>query len=149
MQLLTFTLGGDDFGIPLENIELVEGRSNEIVELPVTSAFIKGIATIRGSIVPIYSLALRFGYNEENLRYFIIVNMEEMRLGIEVDVVNAIIDANEAEVLSVPTLFSGRNDYLRNIVVARQKRMIILIDVNSLLPHEEKAEIHQLIAEGE
>ena len=149
MQLLTFTLGGDDFGIPLENIELVEGRSNEIVELPVTSAYIKGIATIRGSIVPIYSLALRFGYNEENLRYFIIVNMEEMRLGIEVDMVNAVIDAKEAEVLSVPSLLSEKSNYLHNIVVARRKRLIILIDVNSLLPHEEKAEIHQLIAESE
>ena len=148
MQLLTFTLGGGDFGIPLKDIELVERRSNEIVKLPATSAFIKGIVTIRGNIVPIYSLALRFGYKEEKLRYYIIVNVEEMRLGIEVDMVNAVIDAKEAEVLSVPSLLSEKSNYLHNIVVARRKRLIILIDVNSLIPHEEKVEIHQLIAEN-
>ena len=147
MQLLTFTLGGNDFGIPLKDIELVEGRSNDIVKLPAESSYVKGFVTIRGDIAVIYSLALRFGYNEEKLRYFIIVNVEGMRLGIEADMVNSVIDTDEteAEVLSVPSLLGERDNYLKNIVTASQKQLIILLDVHSLIPHEEKEEIRRLI----
>ena len=147
MQLLTFTLCGGDFGIPLKDIELVEKRSNEIVKMSATSAYIKGIATIREHIVPIYSLASRFGYNAEESGYFVIIDVEGVKLGIEVDRVNAVIDAEEAKVLSVPSLLSGGDNYLNNIVVARQKELIILIDVNSLITHDEKMEINRLIAE--
>ncbi|MDE7283513.1 MAG: chemotaxis protein CheW [Lachnospiraceae bacterium] len=148
MQLLTFTLGGIDFGIPLKDLELIEGRSNEIVEVPAASEYIKGIVTIRDCIVPIYSLALRFGYSEEKLRYFIIVNVEGMRLGIEADRVNSVVDTEKAEVLSVPQLLDRKDNYLKNIVTASQNRLIILIDVNSLIPHEEKAKIYKIINEN-
>lgn len=149
MQLLTFTLDGINFGILLEDVEFVVERSNEIVEVPSASAHIKGIVTIRGGIVPIYSLASRFGYSEEKMRYVIIVNIEGMRLGIGVDRLNAVMDTIETEVLTMPSLLSGENNCLHNIVVAGQKQFIILIDVNSLVPHEEKVEIHQLIAGNE
>lgn len=146
MQLLTFTLDGIDFGMLLRDVEFVEERSNKIVEVPAASAHIKGIVPIRGGIVPIYSLASRFGYSEEKMRYVIIVNIDGMRLGIGVDRLNAVMDATETELLSVPALLGGRNNCLHNIVVERQKRFIILVDMHSLIPHKEKVEIRQLIA---
>ena len=149
MQLLTFTVGGGDFGISLKDIELVEGRSDKIVELVAASEHIKGLVTIRGDIVPVYSLASRFGYNAEELRYFIIVNVEGMKLGLEVDRVNAVMDIEEAEVISLPPFLSGAGNYLKNIVSSHQKRLIILIDVNNLINKAEKAEINQLIVSAE
>ena len=148
MQLMTFTLGGIDFGIPLKDLVLVEGRKNEIVEVPAASAYIKGIVTIRDDIVPVYSLASRFEYSEEKLRYLIIVNVEGMRLGIEADRVNSVVDTEKAEVLPVPPLLSRRDNYLKSIVASSQKRFIILIDMSSLIPHEEKAKIHQMVADS-
>lgn len=145
MQLLTFTVGGGDFGIPLKDVELVEGRSDKIVELVAASEHIKGLVTIRGDIVPVYSLASRFGYNAEELRYFIIINVEGMKLGLEVDRVNAVMDIEEAEVISLPPFLSVTGNYLKNIVSSHQKRLIILIDVNNLMKKAEKAEINQLI----
>lgn len=147
MQLLTFTVGGGDFGVPLKDIELVEGRSNEIVELPAASAHIRGLVTIRGDIVPVYSLASRFGYHAEELRYFVIVNVEGMKLGLEVDRVNSVIEPEEAEVLSVPLFLGGRGSCLKNIISSKQRRLIVLIDVNELMPQNERAEIDQLIAD--
>ena len=147
MQLLTFTLCGGNFGIPLKDIELVEKRSNEIVEMPVASAYIKGIATIREHIVPIYSLASRLGYDTEKSGYFVIIDVEGTKLGIEVDRLNAVIEAEDEKVLSVPSILSGGDNYLGNIVVERQKQLIILIDVNSLVTHDEKMEINRLISE--
>lgn len=147
MQLLTFTVGGGDFRVPLKDVEFVDRRSNEIVELPASSAYIKGLVTIRGDIVPVYSLASRFGYHGEELRYFIIVNVEGMKLGLEVDRVNSVIDAEETGVLSVPPFLGGKDSYLKNIISLSQKRLIVLIDVNKLMPQEEKAEIDRLIAD--
>lgn len=147
MQLLTFTVGGGDFGVPLKDIELVEGRSNEIVELPAASAHIRGLVTIRGDIVPVYSLASRFGYHAEELRYFVIVNVEGMKLGLEVDRVNSVIEPEEAEVLSVPLFLGGRGSCLKNIISSKQRRLIVLIDVNELMPQNERAEIDQMIAD--
>ncbi|MDE6312791.1 MAG: chemotaxis protein CheW [Lachnospiraceae bacterium] len=148
MQLLTFTLGGVDFAVPLKDIELVDGRNNKIVELPAASAHIKGIMMVRGVIVPIYSLASRFGYSENKLEYFIILNVEGIRLGIEVDMVNAVIDTERTEIFLLSPLLSGKDNCLKNIISLKNKQLIILIDVSNLIQQEEREEINRLIADN-
>ena len=146
MQLLIFTLGGDNFGIPLKEIGHIEGRSNNITELPEASAYIKGITTIRGDVVPIYNLASRFGYTEKELKYSIIVNMGGMKLIIEADSVKSVINTQEAEVLPLPLLLNRGTNYLKNII--KKEALIILLDINGLLSHEEREKINRIITEN-
>ena len=146
MQLLTFSLGGVDFAVPLKHIGHVERRNNKIVELPSASTHIKGIVTVRGEILPVYSLASRFGYSEDKLEYFIILKVEGMRFGIEVDMVNAVIDTGRMESFLLSPLLSGEDNCLKNIISLRHKQLIILIDVSNLIQQEERGEINRLIA---
>ena len=148
MQLLIFTLGGDNFGIPLKEIGHIESRSDNITELPAASAYIKGITTIRGDVVPIYNLASRFGYTEKELKYSIIVNMEGMKLIIEADSVKSVINTEEAEVLPLPLLLDGGSNYLKNIIMGKKKSLIILLDIKGLLSHEERKKINHIITEN-
>ena len=60
MQLLTFTLTGMDYGISLENVESIESKMNVVV-VPTSPANIRGIIRLHGEILPVFSLASRFG----------------------------------------------------------------------------------------
>ena len=144
MQTLTFILGGNEFGIPLEDVEHVEERANNIMKLPTAPPYIKGLVTVRSEVVPVYNLALRFGYTEKEIRYLIIVIAEGMKIGLEVDRVNGVIDVEEQEIFPLPFPLNEIQQYLfKNIVVYHQKRIIILLNVNDLMIEKEK--IHQLM----
>ena len=66
MQLLTFTLTGMDYGISLENVESIESKMNVVV-VPTSPANIRGIIRLHGEILPVFSLASRFGLGNLSL----------------------------------------------------------------------------------
>ena len=68
MQLLTFTLTGMDYGISLENVESIESKMNVVV-VPTSPANIRGIIRLHGEILPVFSLASRFGLGNICLLY--------------------------------------------------------------------------------
>lgn len=143
MQLLSFTLNNVDYGIALKNVESIESRMN-VVNVPTAPAHIKGIVRLHGEIIPVFCLTSRFGMPERPIENMIVVNVNGMKLGLEVEKVKEIVDVEDSNVLAMPIIMNGvRNCF--NDVASCQKELIVMLDVGSLVSMEEQQEIRKLI----
>lgn len=146
MQLLTFLLNGVDYGIPLTVVESIEARIS-CVNVPTAPAHIKGIIRLHGDIVPVFSLTSRFGVGNLPIENMIVVNVDGMKIALEVEKVKEIVDVDNSHVLPMPTIMSGvRNCF--NDVASCQKELIVLLDVRSLASMEEQQAIRKLIEDS-
>ena len=143
MQLLSFSLNGVDYGIPLKDVESIEGRIN-CVNVPTAPKYIKGIIRLHGNIVPVLSLAARFGLQELPVENMIVANVDGMKLALEVEKVREIVDVENSRVLPMPMLMSSVQNCF-NDVASRQQELIVMLDVASLVSLEEQQQLRQLI----
>ena len=143
MQLLTFLLGGVEYGMPVSDVMSIENRM-EPLRIPDSPRYIDGIINLHGSIVPVYNLAERFGCKGEQIHNIIVSNVGGMKVGLEVGSVREIMEAGSSSVNAMPELMNYTQNFFLE-VVARDKALIVVLDVNSLITQEEKEGIRKLI----
>ena len=146
MQLLSFSLNGVDYGIPLKDVESIEGRIN-CVNVPTAPKYIKGIIRLHGNIVPVLSLAARFGLQELPVENMIVANVDGMKIALEVEKVREIVDVENSRVLPMPVLMSSVQNCF-NDVASCQQELIVMLDVKSLVSLEEQQQLRKLIEDS-
>lgn len=142
MQLLTFLLNGVRFGIPVKDIESIE-TSMEVVHVPNSLPQIQGILNLHGEIIAVYSLAEQFHYPEQKINNIIVVNINDMKLGLEVANVESIIDIADDQVVPLPAIMSSISNYFD--VTSYNKEIIVLIEVAELVPRTEQEAIQEFV----
>ncbi len=101
---LTFSLGKENYGIPILQVREIIGMM-EITEVPKTPEFIKGVINLRGKIIPIMDLRAKFGmnaieYTERTCIIVVEVNINEAKrpMGIVVDTVSEVVNIEESDI---------------------------------------------------
>ncbi len=140
-EYLTFILGNEEYGI--EILKVQEIRSYEAVtKIANTPDFIKGVINLRGSIVPIIDLRMRFNLSQVEYNEFtvvIILNLGNRIMGIVVDGVSDVLELKNSEISPVPELVSSIDTkYLLGLGTA-DDRMLILVDIEQLMSSKEMA----------
>lgn len=146
MQLLSFSLNEVDYGIPLTDVESIEGRIN-CVNIPTAPKYIKGIIKLHGNIVPVLSLAARFGLQERPVENMIVANVDGMKLALEVEKVKEIVDVENSHVLPMPMLMNSVQNCF-NDVASCQQELIVMLDVKSLITLEDQQQLRKLIEDS-
>lgn len=147
MQLLTFSLNGMDYGIPIQDVESIESRM-KVTIVPTSPAHIRGIIRLHGVIVPVYSLASRFGFGELPVENLVVSSVGGMKIALEVEKVREIVNVENKRVLPMPTIMNAEANCF-NDVASCQKELIVMLDVKSLVTLEEQKAIRRLITDGE
>ena len=138
-QYLSFELAGELYGVDILKVREIKGWE-EVRPLPDMPDYIKGVLDLRGVIVPIVDLRIRFQL--ESCEYtpttvIIVLSVEQEGqhrvVGIVVDGVSDVLDIEPANVRSTPDL-GGKisNRYIKGMVTL-EERMVILLDANKLL----------------
>lgn len=140
-EYLTFTLGGEIYGI--EILKVQEIRSYEIAtKIANTPDFIKGVINLRGSIVPIVDLRMRFNLSSVEYNDFtvvIILNLNKRIIGIVVDGVSDVLALTRAQISPVPDLVASIDTkYLLGLATVEQQ-MLILLNIEQLMTSQEMA----------
>lgn len=146
MQLLTFTLNGIDFGIPVKDVEAIETQKN-IIPVPTSPQNVRGIMNLHGEIIAVYSLASRFAYSDLPVGNIVVANVEGMKIGLEVEQVKSIIEVEDKSVIPMPTIMNATQNCF-NDVASCQKELIVLLDTSNLLSQEERAGINKLLEDN-
>jgi chemotaxis signal transduction protein/HPt (histidine-containing phosphotransfer) domain-containing protein len=139
-SFITFTLDSELYAVPIQTIEEIIGLQ-EISLLPNVPNFIKGVINLRGEIVPIMDLRLKFGL--ENKEYtpftvFLIVRVEERLMGMVVDNVADVLVIEPAKVQKKPACSAKiSTDFINGVYKDTQEDLVILVDVPSLIKPEE------------
>jgi purine-binding chemotaxis protein CheW len=149
-QFLSFTLGGEDYGVNILRVREIKGWE-EVRQLPDMPEYVKGVMDLRGLIVPIIDLRIRF--KTGNVEYTpttvtIVLSVEKEQgdrvMGIVVDGVSDVLDVMPGDIKAAPALGGNINArYIRGMVTI-DKRMVILLDVDKLLSPDEMAAIQSM-----
>ncbi|MBW1722852.1 MAG: purine-binding chemotaxis protein CheW [Deltaproteobacteria bacterium] len=108
-KYLTFSLDGEEYGIGILKIKEIIGMM-PITPVPRTPDFVKGVVNLRGKVIPVIDLRLRFGMEETEYTErtcIIVVEIEQesgqMVIGIVVDSVSEVLNIKEEDIEATPT----------------------------------------------
>jgi purine-binding chemotaxis protein CheW len=134
-ELLTFTLGKEEYGIDILKVQEIRGYET-VTTIANSPEFIKGVINLRGIIVPIVDMRIKFRlgsvtYDETTV--VIILNIANRVVGMVVDGVSDVITLKPDQIKPAPEFGSGLDtEYLQGLG-AVDKRMIILADIEKLM----------------
>jgi purine-binding chemotaxis protein CheW len=147
-ELLTFTLGKEEYGIDILKVQEIRGY-DAVTAIANAPEFIKGVINLRGIIVPIVDMRIKFKlgnvtYNE--LTVVIILNVASRVVGIVVDGVSDVIALTSDQIKPAPE-FSESLDmqYITGMGTVDQ-RMIIVVDIEKLMTSRDMDLVEQAAA---
>jgi purine-binding chemotaxis protein CheW len=142
-QYLTFVLGAETFAIGIMAIkEIIEYAS--LTEVPMMPTYVRGVINLRGAVVPVLDLPVRFGKAASAVTKRtciviteIVLGSERHTLGLVVDAVNAVLDIPSSEIEPPPAFGASiRTEFIRGMVKVNSK-FVILLDVEHALAADE------------
>lgn len=139
LECLTFTLGNEEYGIDILKVQEIRGY-DAVTRIANTPDFIKGVINLRGVIVPIVDLRIKFNLSNAAYTQFtvvIILNIASRVVGIVVDGVSDVINLTPDQIRPVPDLSSILDAQHILGLGTRDERMIILVDIESLMSSRE------------
>lgn len=139
VEYLTFRLGTEEYGIDILKVQEIRGYESptRIANAP---PFIKGVVNLRGTIVPIVDLRLKFNcpvVNYDALTVVIILNLHQRIVGIVVDSVSDVMGLTPEQMRSAPEIESIIDAESIIGLGALDDRMLILIDIEKLMSSPE------------
>ncbi len=143
-KVAVITLGGEEFGLDiLRVVEIL--RAQRTFHLPQLPSFFSGVVNIRGEVVPLIDLRLRFGLPPSPRKERVVVVMfGGEKVGLFVDAVQEILSISPEEESAPPSMVKGlRAEYLTGLI-RKGDRIIILLNIDALLTAEEKLQLEDL-----
>lgn len=137
-KYLTFSLGNEFYGIEIKFVTEIIGLQ-PITEIPEMPDYIMGIINLRGKIIPVMDVRLRFkkpfrDYNDRTC--IIVIDIIEASIGLIVDSVSEVITISDEEIVAPPTMGKDGNKYVKGIGRTGNEVKLIL-DCNKLLEENE------------
>lgn len=136
-KYLTFLVESQTFGLPIRNVNGII-QMQEITTVPELPAHVKGVINMRGRVVPIIDVNLRFGKAEQTYTQrtcIIILETEQGQVGIIVDEVREVLDIPEEDISPRPAMVAQGNSYVDGIGKVGGK-MVLLLDSKLLVGQE-------------
>jgi purine-binding chemotaxis protein CheW len=135
-QYLVFRLGNEEYGIDIHKITTIVEKNMNISRVPKTPAFVKGVINLRGEVIPVISLRLKFGLPDdtfgENTR-IIIVKLEDVTAGLLVDSVAEVLMLDENSTENISSIAGELSlDYISG-VGKYNNRIITLLNLEKLI----------------
>ena len=147
-EVLAFTLGSEEYGIDILKVQEIRGYDT-VTQIANAPDFIKGVINLRGIIVPIVDMRIRFNLGTPTYDQFtvvIILNVAGRVIGMVVDSVSDVITLTPDQVKPAPEMGTALNtDHLIGLGTIEQ-RMVILIDIDKLMSSAEMGLIEKLAA---
>ena len=134
-KYLTFSLSGEEYGLEILKVREIIGVM-DITDVPRTPEFVKGVINLRGKVIPVVDLRLKFAmpeaeHTEETC--IIVVNVGDVEMGIVVDKVSEVLDIAAQEIEESPSFgASVDTDFILGMGKAGD-RVTILLDVEKVL----------------
>ncbi|MDR2367938.1 MAG: chemotaxis protein CheW [Deltaproteobacteria bacterium] len=143
LKFLRFELDGEYYGLDILKIMEINGMM-EITSVPQTPQFMKGLINLRGKVIPVIDLRLKFGLPEEaytERTSIIVIEFKTVvgttQMGIVVDRVSEVITINQADIVPAPEFGTKlRSEYIKGMAKTKTQVLIIL-DIDLILTDEE------------
>lgn len=153
-QYLTFILDNETYGVEILRVQEIKGWS-PVTRIPNTPEYMQGVLNLRGTIVPIVDMRMRFDlqYAEYTPITVVIVltvksDSGERVIGLVVDSVSDVIDVDAQDVKATPDFGTSLNTKFINGIATSNDNMVMLLDIDKLLSVEEMSVLSQMSESG-
>ncbi|HAL37443.1 MAG TPA: chemotaxis protein CheW [Polaromonas sp.] len=146
LEFLAFTLGQEEYGIDIQKVQELRGYDT-VTRIANAPEHIKGVVNLRGIIVPIIDMRIKFNLGTPTYDQFtvvIILNMASRVMGMVVDSVSDVITLTPDQIKPAPEMGSVLDtDYLIGLGTL-DDRMLILVDIDKLMSSPEMGLIKEM-----
>jgi len=145
-EFLVFTLGDEEYGIDILKVQEIRGYDS-VTRIANAPDFIKGVINLRGIIVPIVDMRIKFHLGRveyDHQTVVIILNVSNRVVGMVVDGVSDVLTLQTDQIMPAPEFGATlTTEYLTGLGTV-DGRMLILMDIEKLMSSRERARIETL-----
>lgn len=145
LEVVTFKLGEEEYGIDIQKVQELRGY-DAVTRIANAPDYIKGVVNLRGIIVPIIDMRIKFKLGDPTYDQFtvvIVLNIAGRVVGMVVDSVSDVITLTAEQIKPAPELGSVLDaDYLIGLGTL-DERMLILVDIDRLMSSDEMGLVEQ------
>lgn len=145
-QYLTFNLADEYYGVDILKVQEIKGYTS-VTRIPNTPAYLKGVLNLRGTIVPIVDLRMKFGMGTTEPTAFtvmVVVNVRNRIMGFMVDAVSDVLDLATKDIQPPPELGSAVDITFVAGIGNSNDRLVTLLDIDRVLTEEEVKTVENL-----
>ena len=145
LEFLAFTLGKEEYGIDIQKVQEIRGYE-AVTRIANAPEFIKGVINLRGVIVPIIDMRIKFKLENpayDTFTVVIILHIGDRMIGMVVDSVSDVINLTTEQVKPAPDIGAINTDHLIGVGILNE-RMLILIDIDKLISSSDMGLIEKL-----
>jgi purine-binding chemotaxis protein CheW len=140
-EFLVFTLGDEEYGIDILTVQEIRGY-DAVTKIANAPEFIKGVINLRGAIVPIVDMRIKFNLGSVTYNEFtvvIVLNLRGRIVGVVVDGVSDVITLRQDQIRAAPEFSSALDtQYIMGLGTV-DDRMIILVNIEQLMGSQDMA----------
>jgi len=147
-EYLTFTLGDEEYGIDILNVQEIRGY-DAVTKIANSPDFIKGVINMRGVIVPIIDMRLKFHLGAAEYNQFtvvIILNISGRVIGMVVDGVSDVVALRAEQIRPAPEFGAVLDTAYIDGLATLDERMVIVVDIEKLMTSGEMGLVDELRA---
>ena len=145
-KVIVFQLKNEEYAVSVDQVGSIE-RLQSITRVPQTADFVKGVINLRGVVTPIIDLRVRFGIEETDYTdstRIIIVYLDQLEVGLIVDVANDVIDIPENAIEPPPEVVGTVDVGYIAGVAKLDNPLLLILDLQKVLTHEEVKELKKV-----
>jgi len=145
-KYLTFVLADEEYGLEILKVREIIGMM-DITAVPRTPEYVKGVINLRGKVIPVIDLRLKFNMpatEQTDETCIIVVDVGGMEIGILVDKVSEVLNIAPHEIEDAPSFGVNVNTDFILGMGKTDNRVTILLDISSVLTHAEAAAAEQV-----
>jgi purine-binding chemotaxis protein CheW len=134
-EVLVFVLGAEEYGVDILKVQEIRGYE-KVTPIPSAPEYLKGVVNLRGIIVPVIDMRLKFGLPNPKYDAFtvvVILRLASRVIGVVVDAVSDVVALGANEVKAAPQLGSVVDASFIAGLATQSDRMILLLDIEKLL----------------
>lgn len=134
-QLVTFQLGTEEFGIDIMKVQEII-RIPPITRVPKAPSFVEGVINLRGNVIPVVNLRVRFGMpldEETDLSRIVVLQVAGKVFGVRVDGVTEVLRLDSASIEPPPPVALGMDSNFIRGVGKIGERLLILLNLDQLM----------------
>lgn len=145
-KFLTFALGNEEYGVEIQYVTEIIGIQ-AITQIPRLPEYVKGIINLRGKIIPVMDVRLRFGkepreYNDRTC--VIVIEIRNVNIGLIVDAVSEVLSIGEEDIVPPPDVTKAfQNKYIKGIGKT-SGGVKLLLECEKLIGEEETMQLEEI-----
>jgi len=147
LQLVSFFIGNEEFGVDILYVQEIN-RMSQVTKVPNAPEFVNGVINLRGRVIPVIDLRLKFGMpkkeHDKNTR-IIVMEVSGKTVGFIVDSVNEVLRISKNVTEPAPELALGINSEYIKAVGKLDDRLLILIDLEKILSKNESIQLETVL----